>query len=209
MDAYKEVIFAPRIKTFNETFAQVGGGKVLAIVWDETQSGRKSEDILCAFDKVFRKHKDCERIILWMDNCSGQNKNWQLFVHVCLIVNSHSYSIKNIEFKYFESGHTFMAADSYHHMVEQAMKSFKKGNIVTFEDFVHCAKNAQNKTEATEVIPLKFTDFFTPSLTVTQYTLNKMSPRPKIDNMRHLKFTKGELSMRYCDRGKFIYRFYK
>lgn len=206
MESFKDVIFAPRIKTFNETFAQVGGGKVIAVLWDECTSGRKSEDILSSFDKVFNVHKDCERIVLWLDNCSGQNKNWQLFVHVCMVVNSSHFAIKIIEFKFFESGHTFMAADSFHHQVEKSMKSYKKGNVVTFNDFVHCVKVAK-KSATTDVISLKLEDFFTPTMTVTQYALNKMSPRPKIDDMKHLIFKRGAYSMEYCDKGTLIFCF--
>lgn len=200
MDSYKDVIFAPRIKTYNETFAQVGGGKVIAVLWDEVLTGRKSEDILSSFDKIFHLHKNYEKVVLWLDNCSGQNKNWSLFVHLSLVVNSPQLNIKTIEFKFFESGHTFMAADSFHHQVERAMKSHNKGHIVTFDDFVKCVQTAK-KSGTTEVVRMQLEDIFSPTLSITQYVLNKMKPRPKIDDMKHLIFEKGSYCMKYCDTG--------
>ena len=39
-----------------------------------------------------------------------------------------------ITLKYFEPGHTFMSADSFHHQVEQKMQ--KKKRLEDFQDFV-------------------------------------------------------------------------
>uniref|UniRef100_A0A336KQD2 CSON014464 protein n=1 Tax=Culicoides sonorensis TaxID=179676 RepID=A0A336KQD2_CULSO len=199
MDSFKEAIFAPRIKTFNETFAEVGGGKVVAVLWNESISGRKSEDILSTFDKVLNIHKNDEKVVFWLDNCTGQNKNWSLFIHICLIVNSKQFSIKQVEFKFFEAGHTFMAADSFHHQVEKSMKKYNNGHVVTFDDFVKCVKSAK-KTGQTKVIELNFKDFFMPTITLTQYYLNKLTPRPKIDDIKHVIFKKGSYQIDYCDR---------
>ena len=53
--------------------------------------------------------------IFWLDNCSGQTKNWYLHTTLVHEVNSENNSTKTITLKYFEHGHTFMSADSFHH----------------------------------------------------------------------------------------------
>ena len=59
-----------------------------------------------------------KHIIIWMDNCGPQNKNWTLYTALTAAVNSkdHPY-LESITLKYFEVGHTFMSADSFHHQV--------------------------------------------------------------------------------------------
>ena len=42
--------------------------------------------------------------------------------------------IKTLVLKYFEKGHTFMSADSYHHSVESAMEKMR---VYDFSEFVN------------------------------------------------------------------------
>jgi hypothetical protein len=71
-----------------------------------------------------------ERIIIWMNNCSAQNKNWALITFLVFIINSSATDIQEINFKYFEPGHRFMSADSFHHQVKLSMK--KKNSIYNY-----------------------------------------------------------------------------
>ena len=50
------------------------------------------------------------------------------------LVNSSIIAAESIKLKYFESGHTFMSADSVHHSIENQMK--RKGSLFDFNDFV-------------------------------------------------------------------------
>ena len=65
-----------------------------------------------------------------MDNCSDQNKNWILYTLFVNEANLINVTINETVMKYFEPGHTFMSADSFHHKVEQGMKK-KKLKIFT------------------------------------------------------------------------------
>ena len=144
MESFKRVIFAKRIVALNETFAPLGGhGQVYAFIWDETIAGRTAADILSVFHYYLVLNGARPKIKLWSDNCSSQNKNWNLFVHIILLINSVHTSTIQIEFAYFESDHTFMSADSFHHAVESSMK--KCGKVYTFPDFSTCVKNAGTK----------------------------------------------------------------
>ena len=104
-----------------------------AVTWHEAIAGRSAEEICSAFLLFINSHRDVENIIFWADNCSSQNKSWCLHT-LCILVNSKNGSaLQSITVKYFEKGHTFMSADSYHHLVELAMTRMKK--VYDFKDF--------------------------------------------------------------------------
>lgn len=78
----------------------------MACTWDESTAGRSANDIASTFHKVIlRCYK--KQIILWLDNCASQNKNWGLFLHLILLVNSKYTQVQELTLKFFESGHTF------------------------------------------------------------------------------------------------------
>ena len=100
------------------TFAPLGGRqgrKPYGLIWHEVISGRLDEDVTSTYVKFINVYKrDPTSLILWVDNCSAQNNNWTLFTVLCQLANDSDYTCDKITLKYFEQGHTFMAADSFH-----------------------------------------------------------------------------------------------
>ena len=120
------------------TFAPVGGksqenGKPVGVIWHEAIMGRNDEDVTSTYAKYIEYMRDKTRFLFWVDNCSSRNKNWTLYTTFCFLVNSPDYSCKEIIVKYFEPGHTFMAADAFHKQNEDGMKERK--NEYDFPDF--------------------------------------------------------------------------
>ena len=127
---------------FNQTFAPLGykndkknTNRPLGVVWHDTIAGCFAENIASTYVKVLnhRLYRDCKSIVFWVDNWTVQNKNWTLYSAIVTFVNSPG-QIQTISFKYFEPGHSFMSADSFHTAVEKEFK--KRKNIYDFEDFV-------------------------------------------------------------------------
>lgn len=91
-----------------------------------------------------------------------------------------------------------MSADSFHGLVEKSMKKFeykgKFGEIQNFDDFELSCKNAKR---GTEIIKMNYDDFFTPNFQCTQYSINKLSPRPYIDKISHVMITKDSFDIKY------------
>lgn len=197
MDGLKTVVFSQRLVAFNETFAPVGKytqtTPVLACVWNEAVSGRSSNDVLGCFHRIIIRLKDSEKLVLWLDNCAAQNKNWNLFLHLILLVNSKEVQMKELILKYFESGHTFMSADSFHAAVEGAMK---RNPPITYPDFREVVKNAKGNVEVMDMLPVHF---FPNVFNVSQYVLNKLKPRPYIEKIRHVTVKKGSYEFHYSD----------
>ncbi|KAF2880235.1 hypothetical protein ILUMI_25938 [Ignelater luminosus] len=81
IDMFKRGVFCQRIIVFNECFVPVDKTQKLhpiACLWHECISGRKKEDLISTFHAFMIQMRDKEPIIIWLDNCAGQNKNWSL-----------------------------------------------------------------------------------------------------------------------------------
>ena len=124
----KQAIICKRLVLFNEIFAPVRDWKKsktlnpTGVLWHETIKGRSAEDVARDFRHFIRKNRDIQSFIFWADNCSAQNKNWFLFTALVNQLNRKNTAVHTITRKYFELGHTFMSADSFHHWVEQEMR---------------------------------------------------------------------------------------
>ena len=68
-------------------------------------------------------------------NCTtkcSQNENWTIFTALVDEVNRPG-GLEEIIIRYFEKGHTFMSADSFHHQIEKGMRAAT--NVLDGGDF--------------------------------------------------------------------------
>ena len=114
MPGYKLCCFTTRLVTINQTFAPIGSSKKhnlkrLAVLWNEANAGRKDEDVSSAYVKALLSpnFRDYPRWVVWLDNCSGQNKCWTLYTTLIRLLNSENVNLERITLKYFNAGHTF------------------------------------------------------------------------------------------------------
>ena len=84
---------------------------------------------------------------------------------IAFAVNSPLVSARSIKLKYFEPGHTFMAADNVHAAIERQMRHNK---VHDFNDFLDCLKKAN--CDAHEMV---FSDFHAWEKGVSEYKLKK------------------------------------
>lgn len=87
METFKQVLFTQRISAYNKSFAPIGSFKnvkipMLATIWHEGISGRKQEQIINAYHQFFLQYRDYKHVVLWLDNCFSQNKNWALLSYL-------------------------------------------------------------------------------------------------------------------------------
>ena len=88
--------------------------------------------------------------------------------------------LETITIKYFESGHTFMSADSFHHVVENEIRRMKF--VEDFDEF----RSIIDKRE--ESILMNCTDFVFYKAAVSK---SKTVTYPKLKEMREVQFRKG------------------
>ena len=186
----KRAIFTRRIILFNETFSPLGGKNDLrdtvVVLWHEGVSGRNDEDLASTMAKVLY-HPQNEKyadFTFWFDNCAAQNKNWALFSAMISEINLSDH-IQSIRIKYFEKGHTFMAADSFHHQVEEAIK--KRKFLYNFSDFVSAV---QSKGKVDVMLPTDF-KMYTKELSYGKKGVNY----PSLATVREVMFKKGSTRM--------------
>lgn len=196
-ESLKEVIFTQRIIAFNESFVPVGkkqkDKKPIAVIWHEDVAGRSKTDIISTFHSFLCFNRDEERIVLWLDNCSAQNKNWALLAFFVYAINSDAFNLRKLEIKYFEPGHTFMSADSFHHQVEMSLK--KKRKVYDFSDFQDAVQNSNSGK--VNVIKMQHNNFYNWGDFTSNYKLNKIKPRPYLQQIVYLEFTRGEYTLKY------------
>ena len=119
--------------TYHQTFSPLGKGeKSLGVIWHNGIRKQNDEDVASAYVIAIKQFRDSDIIVIWVDNCSGQNKNWTLYTPLVTLVNLDA-GPNEIILKYFEKGHTFMTCDSFHHKIEQGTRGMK--NVYDFKDF--------------------------------------------------------------------------
>lgn len=113
----------------------------LAYYGMEAEAGRQAYNICSSYIEFIQQNRDKEEIILYADNCTSQNKNWTLFSSMPRIINDPSVGANSITIKYFEPGHTFMAADAVHGSI--ATKMNRQTAIYDFTDMVNLIVNSR------------------------------------------------------------------
>ena len=182
-----KAVFCKRIILLNETFAPVGGPdmgkerKPIGVLWHEGIKGRNAPYVASTYISFIRSNRDINDFVFWVDNSLGQSKNWYLFTAVANEVNINEKNAKTIIMKYFEPGHTFVSADSFHHKVKLAMR--QKERVADFQDFVDIVNNCRR------ALVMSFDDFFEFPKGVSQakYIQNK----PKLEDAQVVKFVRG------------------
>lgn len=190
IDMFKKVVFTQRIVVYNESFVPLKtlkNNKPFAALWHEGISGRSKEAIISTFFSFMLHNRDVEHFVFWLDNCSSQNKNWAFLSFLMFIINSDKIAAKDIIINYFEPGHTFMSADSFHHQVELSLKKAKK--VYDFHDFVEAVQTSNSKRVT--VKEMAVADFFDWKDYSSQAKLKKIEPRVYLSQVVKVMVQRG------------------
>ena len=120
--------------------------------------------------------------IFWTDNCSAQNKNWTLYTALVYYINNPNVTHRTITFKYFEPGHTFMSADSFHHLIESDIRARKF--LYDFQDFLSVI---EENGQAMSMHSNDFTDY------TSRKSDGKYTYHPLLDDVKVVQFQKGSI----------------
>lgn len=178
---------------FHHTFAPVGSyckdKKVISVVWHEGVNGRSCEDMAFSAHRAIKEDRYATELLYYIDNCSGQNKNYALYTSLVAAANDPKLGAKKITLKFLEARHTFMSADQCHAKVERAMK--KLVNVYDFADFVHCI--ASTKAVVTTLVPADFKSYMGQ---MSAAKLKKVCPL-KLCDLKVAEFRKGSKIVYY------------
>lgn len=87
---FKSTVVTHRIVVYHKSFVPTGKGRqdtVVPVLWHEALFGRTKDEIISAYYHLLF-HRDAKNMIIWVDNCLAQNKNWKLFSFLIYIINS-------------------------------------------------------------------------------------------------------------------------
>ena len=135
------------------------------------------------------EHCDYKNITTWCDNYIGQNKNWTLYSSILQNLSVSQIRVELKTIKYFEKGHKFMAADSFHHQVEEGIP--KRRYLYDLNNFVQAINLCE---DAIEMSHKDFYDF-------RNYKSNgKDTTYPLIADISVVQFQKSitEISFMIC-----------
>lgn len=116
-------------------------------MWYETKGARGGNEIASSILKwcyTVTSISEIEEITLWTDICYSQNKNVSMIK--CFFWILHKYpQIKTITQTFLLKGHTHMAADSAHALIERKRKKLHNLVILTPWDWQQLVRQTSSK----------------------------------------------------------------
>lgn len=152
---HSEMYFSRQIACCNLGIHDEATGMGTMCLWLETVVGRGSLEVAHCLHKylsTLTTHK--KKLILWSDNCAGQNKNQVLIaIYLTLLANG---KFKEIIHKFPVRGHTFLSCDRDFGHIE---KRKHKCKAETLMDLVRIITQATVKQPFSVMIQESFTNF--------------------------------------------------
>lgn len=153
-------------------------------VWDEVTGGRGSIEITSCLRKwIGMEHdeKAFNNLIVFSDNCGGQNKNINVILNYLHEV--HSGRLKNIEHVYLMPGHSFLPCDSAFGNIER--KFIRESNIYDFDSYCNIIQNATSSQY--QVVRMSQQDFLNINV-LKQCVVNRKPSNESVSFINARKF---------------------
>lgn len=153
--------YSSKLNAFNLTFLNPKSMLGHCYLWDESLGNRGANEIgSCLFDYISKSvnNKPGSNIVLYTDNCAGQQKN-QYMVALYLYM-MHSMDIASLTHKFLIKGHTQNLCDNVHSVIERKVgRVLKSGPIYTPEGFATAIKGAKVTGEPYKLTEMDYDDF--------------------------------------------------
>lgn len=127
-------------------------------MWSENVAGRGGQETgSCILKHLNEKiPESAEKVIIYSDSCGGQNRNVKLMLFLKKVLSEHS-TLKEIEQKFFVSGHSFNSCDRSFAVIEN---SVRKQNLNTPDEWLDFIQQAKKREPKFIVIKMTSSDFF-------------------------------------------------
>lgn len=121
-----EAFYLRKAWTYNLGVHNCGDGQATMYMWTEDIAKRGSEEVASCLLKhlTSRPTTGQEDLIIYTDNCGGQNKNWLLMLLWIQLVREKKY--KTIEHRFLVSGHTYLPSDRDFAIIEKHKKLLRQ-----------------------------------------------------------------------------------
>jgi hypothetical protein len=153
---HSQMYYARQLSNFNLGIHIADTKEAFMCMWHEGLTGRGGNEIASCIYKLFSSHTQNtykNKLIMWSDNCSGQNKNKMIIFLWIYLVAKGIFSC--IEHKFLISGHSFLSCDRDFALIE---KRKRVTQTMVPEDLQVMIKTARNK-QPFHVVRMEKEDF--------------------------------------------------
>lgn len=135
----------------------LGTNEVFMYTWNESIALRGPQEIGSCVLHYIKNYVTTEKLIMYSDQCGGQNRNIKMAALCNFIVSSNISVVKEIEHKFLVSGHSFLPCDQDFGLVEKNKKIFK--DIYVPDDWNNVIESARKRSPF-KVIKMSSNDFY-------------------------------------------------
>lgn len=138
---HSEMFYKRQLSCYNFAVHVGDINKAYMCMWHEAVAARGADEITSCLLAVLNQcsvfHK--EKLIIWSDNCAGQNKNrMMVFLLMFLVAHGH---FKDITQKFLVSGHSFLSCDRDFAVIEKRKRNTKAFIPSELHDIVRTSRH--------------------------------------------------------------------
>lgn len=180
--------YKSKLATYNLTVYDMGNHEGYCYVWNEEIAKRGPNEIsscVLHFLKI-QKEKGVKKVILYSDNCGGQNRN--RFIFSMFSCASISLDLQIIH-RFLEKGHTQNEGDSMHAVIENARK--RQSAIYTPDQWVMLIRMAKVTGRPYIVKEMSQNDFFSfiQKVKLENWDKDERGEKLKISQIKEVHFS--------------------
>jgi hypothetical protein len=129
---HSDMFYLRQLSCFNFGIKIEDIGQSIMCMWNESIGNRGGNEISSCLLKVLNQEiTNKDHLVIWCDNCSGQNKNRMAVFTLLFLVSLGVFT--SIEQKFLVSGHSFLSCDRNFAQVEKrkrVMKAFIPSDLI-------------------------------------------------------------------------------
>lgn len=150
----------------------LGTNKAVMYTWNESIASRGPQEIGSCVMRHINEFVKTKKLIMYSDQCGGQNRNIKMSVLCNYIVSSSENPIEEIDHKFLVSGHSYLPCDQDFGLIEKQKKFFR--DIFIPQDWNKVIESARKRSPF-KLIEMTFHDFFSTSELEKLITNRKIS----------------------------------
>lgn len=125
-------------------------------LWTENQAKRGADEVASVLLKFLKEKTDVDHLVIFTDNCPGQNKNWLLMAFWLQLVKEKWF--KTITHHFLVTGHTHLPSDRDFALIEKRQRKYAP-EIYSPEGWHKIIKDANHRNPF-KVTVMQQEDFF-------------------------------------------------
>ncbi|CAH1113981.1 unnamed protein product [Psylliodes chrysocephalus] len=115
---HSDMYYMRQLSVYNFSVHIADTNEAFMCIWNETEASRGSNEIMSCLLKVLNSNvTEKEKLNIWCDNCTGQNKN-RVAIFLILFLTSIGL-FTEITLKFFVSGHNYLPNDRHFAQIER------------------------------------------------------------------------------------------